>query len=430
MSRPPRPVALLGLAAALSAIGLGRSAAGEEPSAAGQPVIVLLAPEIEGSDVDDRAVGTLGARVRATGIKVVVVRRKADDLRAVAADSRALITTWGARGALWIDVGRPDEAALYLVTRDGEQVFGRTIPAPEGKTSATLETLANIAASVSEELLEGRIVELKPVEVPAPAPPLERTASPNTPGIAGEPIPDATPAPSVKTEAPRPVPPPARPRQAPPGPRPAPPPSITDQAAEARFPRLGLAVGYTGDTFGETVPWQSAVSLRLSLSPSSTTFVGLGYDVAIPVDVDLRFGGYEIARHPIVVAGGYRILFPEWDIRLGARMTMDIVEQRLDPLPRPPPGGPPPPPQPGVQTDILFTGGPVVDIGVSFAGRFRAGALLGMDILFNQPSPAPPPLALEPNPVRFVAGLSLGMDIFVPEAKPPSMSAKSAPAAR
>lgn len=184
MSPSPRFSALAAAALAL----LARPAPGKA-DAATAPVIVLLAPDLEPSDVDDRAVGTLGARVRANGVNVVVVRRAVADIEHLAADSKRFIEVSGARGALWVDVGRPNEAALYLVTRDGEQVFGRTIAAPEGKTSATLETLANIAASVSAELLEGRIVELAPVNIPAPERPLERIAAIATPSIKPEPAP-------------------------------------------------------------------------------------------------------------------------------------------------------------------------------------------------------------------------------------------------
>jgi hypothetical protein len=427
VSRSPRPLALLAAAFGVGILAHAAPSAADAPAdsknapdAKNAPVIVLLAPNLELTDVDDRAVGTLGARVRATGIKVVVVRRPVAELRALAADSKALIATWSARGALWIDVGRPDEAALYLVTRDGEQIFGRTIPAPEGKTSATLETLANIAASVSEELLEGRIVELSPVKVPEPDPPLQRTASVSGPEIAPEPERAPAPKPSAKTEVTSP--PAPRPREAPAITAPA---SPSDDAAANRYPRLGLSVGYTGDTFGSTIPWQSAVSALVALSPSPSTHLGLGYDFVIPVRVDSFPGGYRLARHPIVVRGSYRLLFSQWDLGLGARMAMDILEKT--PLRRPPPEeiSMPPPPTFERRTEILFTAAPVLEFGFSFAGRFRAGAFLGVELLLNKSAPTEP--RLHADPARIITGLSLSVDILVPTEGPRPRTAGAAP---
>lgn len=435
MSRPPRPLALLGLALLGLADALStRAAAADSPAAtpSAAPAIVLLAPELDRSDVDDRAVGTLGARVRAAGIQVVVVRRKVPELHALAAESKALIATWGARGALWVDIGRSDEAALYLVTRDSEQVFGRTIPAPEGKTSATLETLANIAASVAEELLEGRIVELSPVKVPDPPP--ERTAP--SPSVAGEPV--REPQPSVKTEVASPAPPPrTKPRQASPDSTAAPPLPSADADPAPRFPRIGLSVGYTGDTFGDLVPWQSAVSALLTLAPSPSAFLNLGHDFVIPTHVRRFPAGYDLARHPLVALGGYRFPVSSWDFRLGARMAMDIIEQTLDPFepPPPPPGAPPPPPPPRQpitsEIQILFTAGPALEVGYLFADRFRASAFLGVEFLLNRPSPIFHFLDLRADPVRLITGLSLGVDLFVPEeARSRPRSASAEPEAR
>ncbi|NUQ74436.1 MAG: hypothetical protein HUU21_12845 [Polyangiaceae bacterium] len=420
MSPSPRFSALAAAALAL----LARPAPGKA-DAATAPVIVLLAPDLEPSDVDDRAVGTLGARVRANGVNVVVVRRAVADIEHLAADSKRFIEVSGARGALWVDVGRPNEAALYLVTRDGEQVFGRTIAAPEGKTSATLETLANIAASVSAELLEGRIVELAPVNIPAPERPLERIAAIATPSIKPEPAPAPPPKPSAKADVASPPAPPPRP------PRffiPPPSPKIADID---RFPRLGFAVGYTGDSFGSTIPWQSAVSGLVTVSPSPNTFVGLGYNFVFPVHIDAFIGGYDLARHPIVALGGYRLVYSPWDFRLGGRTAMDIIEQTPDPIapPPPPPHAPTswrPPPPPTSRTEILFTAGPLLEVGYSFAGRFRAGAFLGIEILLNSPSPTLAPLDLKPDPARIITGLSLGVDLFVPAPLPRQKSAVAA----
>lgn len=418
-------------AAALSVALLARAAPCEAD--ANEPVIVLLAPDLELSDVDDRAVGTLGARVRATGVKVVIVRRAVAELRALAVDSKPLIAASGARGALWVDVGRPDKAALYLVTRDGEQVFGRTIPAPEGKTSATLETLANIAASVSAELLEGRIVELSPVTVLAPEPPLQRMASVSGPKITGDPERAPAPKPSVKAEVASPPPPAPKLRLALPARFTVPPPPSA--AEDQRFPKLGFSVGYTGDTFGSTVPWQSAISTSITISPSPSSFFGLGYDVVLPVHIDSFIGGYDLARHPIVALGGYRLLFSQWDLMLGARTSMDILEQTPEqlPPPSPPPGATmswKPPPIPQSRTEILFTAGPVLEVGFSFADRFRAGAFLGIEILLNRSSPTVPSLDLQPDPARIITGLSLGVDLFMPSASPSQRTAGAAPKGR
>ena len=70
--------------------------------AAARPVIVLAAPQVDGTDVDDRAVAVVSAHLRSLDLDVRVVRPDAAawDPTSVRDGARKLITAASARGAL------------------------------------------------------------------------------------------------------------------------------------------------------------------------------------------------------------------------------------------------------------------------------------------------------------------------------------------
>ncbi|WP_437936692.1 hypothetical protein [Sorangium sp. So ce341] len=409
------------------------SAAREPPSAARAPVLVLAAFPGAGR-IDERAIDLVAAHVRPLGVRLQVVRAGAPRraLHTLLPDARALADAWDARGVLWIDAGSNDELALYAVERGGDQVYGRRIPVPPGQTTAALESLANIAGAVAEELREGRIAGLAEVDVAA-------TAAPS----AAPPEPAAAPAPAAPPAAS-----PAAAADAAPGP---PPPRVERGARpEApRLPTLAVQVGYAGANFSGEVPWQSAAALRASWAPVDRAVLGLGYDLVPAATLGDDRSPFELVRHPVSATGQLRLRLPlGFDLQLGARASVDVVERIPQPPaqptpssppawplpawppqrdePRPPPPGFPPPwrwprmmprqlPPPEARTDVIVSAAPVAELGYPITGWLRLKAMLGVDVLLSQPDAAVhPALALQPDPVRFLAGLGLELGLSLP----------------
>jgi hypothetical protein len=67
------------------------------------------------------------------------------------------------------------------------------------------------------------------------------------------------------------------------------------------------------------------------------------------------------------------------------------------------------------QTDVLFSVAPVAELGYPLTERLRLKATLGVDFLLTQPdADVHPVLALQPHPVRVVAGLGLELGLALP----------------
>ncbi|WP_437576198.1 hypothetical protein [Sorangium sp. So ce887] len=422
-------------ASAVACALLALPAAAAEPRAGRGPVLVLAAFPGAGS-IDQRAIALVAARIRPLGVRLQVIRPGAprSTLQTLLPDARALADAWDARGVLWIDAGSSGELALYVVERGGDQVYGRRIPVPPGQTATALESLASIAGAVAEELREGRIAGLTEVEVGVAA----AAATPAAP-----PEPAAAPAPAAPLAAPADT----APRPQAPAARPGAPPEAP------RLPALAVQVGYTGASFSGEAPWQSAAALRASWAPVDQAVIGLGYDLIPPATLGDERAAFELVRHPVIATGQLRLRLPlGFDLQLGARASVDVVERIPKPsaqptaapptrtLPaRPPPPPPPrrgqgplpgfppwqwphvapqqlPPPEP--RTDVLFSVAPVAELGYPLTGWLRLKAMLGVDFLLTRPDASVhPDLALQPDPVRFLTGLGLELGLAPPAAE-------------
>ncbi|WP_437926340.1 hypothetical protein WMF37_46100 [Sorangium sp. So ce291] len=396
------------------------AAAADAPRAAREPLLVLAASP-SADHTDRRAVDLVAAHVRPLGVRLQIVRPGAPRpaLQDLLPEARALAEAWDARGVLWIDAGSKGELALYVVERDGDQVYGRRIPVPPGQTATALESLANIAGAVAEELREGHVAGMTRVDVAAAAPDAAALA------------PEAVPAPAAPPVAP---------------PRPRAPAGLQQGARRepGRLPTLALLAGYTGANFSGEAPWQSAAALRASWAPVDSAVFGLGYELVPSTSVgDERFA-FDLVRHPVSTSGQLRFHLPlGLDLQIGARASVDVVQrvpqsgtQASDPpaqeplrapLPRPPRGFPPPPPwmwprmapqqlpPPEPQTDLLFSVAPVAELGYPLTPWLRLKALVGVDFLLTRPdASAHPALAIQPDPVRILAGMGLELGVALP----------------
>lgn len=417
---------LVGAAALATSITLAGSAAADE---APGPLLVVTVPDLPGSDVDDRAAGTVAAHVREAGARVQVVRRTGPfKLRALLKDAKALAEIWSARAVIWIDVGGGVEAGVYLFERGTDRIFGRRIPAPSAQISAALESVANIAGTAAEDLLEGRAVALAPVVIASTgdaaagaletATPIESSTLKEGGNAAGtDTAKDAATNAVAATATATPTNTNTAPRTPPPNDSLSPSPQASD--APLPWPRIALSAGYTGNTFGRGLPWQSAISLLASWELSRSAAVGLGYDVAFPQYIGDQHFNIRIQRHPAILSGSYRLpLSDSWDFLLGARLALDFVTLHPSSPPPPPPGQPPPHSDdrsPDDWTDVGFSVAPIIGLGVRITDRVRLGLMGGADVPLARLS-RPGPFFIEPDPVRFVAGAAVQVDLVIPGA--------------
>ncbi|WP_437763770.1 hypothetical protein WMF27_39150 [Sorangium sp. So ce281] len=418
----------------LAAVAL--PAAAGEPRGAGEPVLVLAAFPGAGG-IDKRAIDLVVAHIRPVGVRLQIVRTGTPRpvLQTLLPEANALADAWDARGVLWIDAGASDELALYVVERNGEQIYGRRIPVLPGQTATALESLANIAGAVAEELREGHVAGLAEVKIapvaPAPAAPPEPDAAPelaaSPASLAGAAAAGATPD-----------------LQPPAGP---PSPSTRARREASPLPTFAFLAGYTGASFSSAAPWQSAAALRASWAPVDYAVLGLGYELIPSISLGNEQSTFELSRHPVSTAGQVRLRLPlGLDLQLGARATVDIVERVPEegttqqalteppPFPPPPGHGPPPPPPwrwprmfpqqlppPEARTDALVSVAPVAELGVPLTGWLRLKTTLGVDVLLTEPdATVHPALALSANPVRIFAGVGLELGLALPAPPAPA----------
>ena len=164
---PSTSCAAAAIAALACSLCTAPAAADDAGTSAPRPVLVVAAPQIASTDVDDRAVAVVVAHLRSLDLDVIVVRVavNATDAGSVRDGAKKILDAGTARGALWIDAGREDDVGLYALPRDGTELYGRRVKAPRGKTATALEQLAGIASAAGEELAQGRATGLPKVDV-------------------------------------------------------------------------------------------------------------------------------------------------------------------------------------------------------------------------------------------------------------------------
>jgi hypothetical protein len=448
---------LAGLAQVLCAL----SAAADD-TAAPRPILVLAAPQLAGTDLDDRAIAVVAAHLRPLDLDLRVVRPEGSsrDLAQLRADARKLLDA-GARGAIWIDVSQPSDLGLYALKQGGDELYGRRLEGAPGKPAAALESLAGIAAAAAEELLLGRTTGLVKIDVPLPGP-------------------LATPASEARAVAPPPAPEPGAPPPSdfatlarglaapPPSQQPAVPADLGAPLAPSPvlaagdfdviaprsepMPRLAFSAGYLGGTFGGGVPWQNGASLRVSFAPVQGFYLGAGYDLVAGSRVALPHGSLGLERHPLFAGGGYRFTLRHgFDLQLGARATFDIAQRALGADEH---GGPHAGPDGDrlrglSRTDLFFSAAPVAEVFFLLFDRFRVNAMIGADFVLvdgarlssppagptgpsgpGGPGPGPAQVdqalgSIGPDRVRLIAGLGVELGVVVPRpAQPPRTASR------
>ena len=431
--------------AAVATLLCTASAGADEPikATAPRPVIVVAAPQLASTDVDDRAVAVVVAHLQSLDIDVQVVRiaTNATDTASVRDGAKKLLDAGAARGALWIDAGREEDVGLYALPRDGTELYGRRVKAPRGKTATALELLAGIAAAAGEELAQGRATGLPKVDVTdSEGAGIGATAGTDArpEGIDAGAGNAATPQKQGSDDAKGLVEAGATERATS-----ADRPMITGNAADVSrgptpWPMLAFSASYVGGTFGDRVPWQNGASLRASFAPMRGLYLGAGYDVVAPTRSFAGPGAIDLTRHPVFAGGGYRlVLGSRFDLQLGARATVDVAQQDFRLAgghfggPRPdggdpsggPGGGPVGAPSRSM-TSVMVSAAPVAEAFFLVTDQLRMNAMIGVDFsLINSTVSAPPPPpgapdggpgGLSPDPIRFIAGLGFEYGVVLP----------------
>lgn len=332
---------LHGGAQALLGAWLGLGSAGPVPAPGdGEPGVVLMAPDLPHDDADERLVATVRAAARDDPAALHVMRYDPEAfVPATLVDvSQRRAGEHMASAVLWIDLRGPESYAVYLFEREGERVLGRRVPIVEGGTAAAHEIVANIAASVLAESLAGPVTglaELDPrtLEAVEPGPPSEPTlASPREPSPASSSTstPGSASASDSSTATPGAPTAPASPSGSAPTPSAAP---STDEASAAPsgFPRMSVSLAYAGQSFSRAPLLSHALALGVAWHPASGTFLGLRYDLVLPLVVDQPTVRFELRRHPISLEAGHRFRVASlWDVELAARFTVDPIRRITD----------------------------------------------------------------------------------------------------
>lgn len=437
---------LLSLTAVSAALLCAAPAAAQETaSAAPRPVIVLAAPQVGGTDVDDRAVAVVAAHLRSLDLDVRVVRPDAAawDLASVRDGARKLITAASARGALWIDATGEEDLGLYALERDGDELYGRRVTSARGKTATALESLAGIATAVGEELSLGHATGLPKIDVtPGGGATETRRGGDEAAETPGAP-------PEIEANGDAKAPPKAavpRPMITASGPDAASGDARKPLAGPTPWPMLAFSASYVGGTFGGSVPWQNGASLRASFAPMPGLYLGAGYDVIAPSKGGTARGSFELTRHPIFAGGGYRLAASSrFDLQFGARATFDVAQRDLSDAGRAPHGGPGGGPGAGpggggpgplqersfTTTGLLFSAAPVAEAFFLVSDQLRMNAMIGVDFPLAYSSvsgapaggPAPRDAALAWDPIRFIAGVGFEYGVVLPSRRKSAQTA-------
>ncbi len=344
--------------------------------------VVLMAPDLPDDKVDERLI----ARVQAasaeaeTDAPLHVVRYDPARFKAstLVEQSRRRAGERMAAAVMWLDLRGPDAFAIYLYEAEDERVLGRRVPIIDGSTAAAHETLANIATSVVSESMAGPVrglTELDPQTLEEP-----------------EPQPDPAPPPPepAKLEP--------KPEQAP---EPQPPPPVPEPLA---FPRLWLSLVYAGSSFAQTPRWSHGLGLSMAWGPARGAFLGVRYDLVLPLVVDEPGVRFELRRHPIAAEGGYRFVIGEgWDLELAGRITVDpirrLTDDRSDLM--------------AAQDGWRWFSGAALGLGIGYAPirELRLGVRIGAEAMLTRANYAVFETAsrpvLEPHPAR--AFLEVGL---------------------
>jgi hypothetical protein len=315
---------LHGGAQALLGAWLGLGSAAPEPTptpapapAEDEPGIVLMAPDLPHDDADERLVAVVQAAARDDAATLHVVRYDpaAFDPAQLVDVSRRRAGEHLASAVLWIDLRGPESYAIFLFERDGGRVLGRRVPIVEG-TATAHEIVANIAASVLAESLAGPVTglaELDPRTLEA-----AEAADPEPP----------TPEPAPASAHPSDLDAAATPGPAAAAPTSDPTALVAPAPAPSGFPRMAVSLAYAGQSFARDPLLSHALAVGAAWYPARRTFLGLRYDLVLPLVFDQPAVRLELRRHPVSLEAGQRFaVASRWDLELAGRVTVDPIRR-------------------------------------------------------------------------------------------------------
>ena len=267
------------------------------PSAHAGPLLLLVPAEV---GPDRRAAITRAVRAHTVDLgapfEVVEVDAWPGDLlgRVRVAMDRAHQV--GARGVFWVEGEAGDDLLVYLIEPDGLKALVRRIPRDGASDAALLESVGVIVRASGEALLAGRSIGMEEVAV--------------------EPEPAREPEPAPK---PRP----------PPKPEPSPTSPGGTKARARGWRLLAPEVGYVGANVGDTLPWQSGVTVGLALRPLERLTLRLAYDGLMPARARTEVVALTVQRHGARLTVAFRGTPRPWlALEAGAWILTDVVVRR------------------------------------------------------------------------------------------------------
>ena len=258
---------MLTLALALSP--LAAAPAPSSPAAEDTEVVVVLAPATGAL----QSAGYLDASAAHGGASGLEVRGVETEATRPLSEILAMVCAEPLLAAFWLDV-RGDVLSVYLLDPRTLAVFVRELPRPGPEDeAATIEAVGLIVASTSVALQAGEDVAMRKVE--------EKELA----ALAPEPEPESEPEPAAGPE-----------------PEPEPQPSYEPTLEPAVLP-VGLAVGYWGEGFNATAPWQSGVRGRVWVGLGPRVWISAGYGWLASASI-ARDPALALVRHDVVAEVG------------------------------------------------------------------------------------------------------------------------------
>jgi hypothetical protein len=227
------------------------------------PSLVFITPESSGVVPVAMAFDALTAQIGELRARLVIAKSAPNrSFSHNLAGARALSKSHAALGAFWFEATEDGHTRIYLYEPTRERVLVRVLKNTTGP--AAEEEAAVVLRAASQALLEGREVNLTPVELPLDERPSRHVPPPTTPATDRGPAPTRTkPAPAFKAS------------------------------------RLRLEGYYLATSFAEQAPLQHGVGLGVRVRVLSVMTAGAGYAFIPPFELSAAGARARLSRHPL-----------------------------------------------------------------------------------------------------------------------------------
>ncbi len=227
-------------------------------------VLVLHGAESRDTALDGHLLAALRGQLRELDVDVLVVQSSQEPVASAARRAKQIANAQRALAVMWLELP-PAGPSVFLYDSSGH-LYARDVEA-DGSALSQSEAIAIVLRSAIAAMLEGELVTMTEVQLPA-------TGS------------EAKPPPAV-----------------PPAPR-----AMPRSVASHRGPYLRAGLSYVGTVFARRTPWQHGAAVVLTAAAAdSPLFFGLGYTRFASVELESNTVQTRVQRHPFEALGGLQL---------------------------------------------------------------------------------------------------------------------------